>query len=124
MEINVETTKKKYFRQVLELLKPVPPFNILRAQQLDILAQFLYYNHKYRHIEKVIRFKILFDYETKVKIREEVGISESVFNNILTSLRKANVLTSRGLVTDFGINPDKEENGIHFKFIIKDEEVV
>ncbi len=122
MVINVETTEDKYFRQVLELLKPLPPFNKLADQVLDVLAQFLYYNHKYKHIEKVIRFKVLFDYDTKVSMREAVNMTEARFNNILMLLRKENILNKKGLVSDFGISPEKDGGNIIFEFKIKEDE--
>jgi peroxiredoxin len=118
MIINVETTEDKYFRQALELLKPLPPFNKLRPKVLDILAQLLYFNNKYKHIEKVIRFKILFDYETKVLMRNNVNMDEASFNNILSELRRVNIIDKKGLVSDFGIDPDKDSGNIIFKFKI------
>ena len=120
MVINVDTTKRKYFRQLLELLKPIPPFNSMRGQKLDVLAELLYYNYLYKSIDKLLRYKILFDYETKVKMRETLGLGEARFNNLMSELRKLGIITARGLVTDFGIDPDKDNGSITFKFNVND----
>ena len=116
MTVPVPTTKRLYFRQALELLKPIPPLNTLTNRELDVLAEFLYYNDKYKDIETSLRAKIIFDYETKLAMREYLDIGEAPFNNILTSARKKNILTKRGIVNDYGLNPDKPD--ITFKFTI------
>jgi hypothetical protein len=116
MTIPIPTDKRKYFRQALELIKPIPPINTLTNRELDVLAEFLYYNYKYRDIKEDLRAKIIFDYETKLAMREYLKMEEASFNNILTSARKKNILTKRGIVKDYGLNPDTPD--ILFKFSI------
>jgi len=122
MNIPIKTTMLKYFRQSLEVLKILPPLNTLRARELDVLAGFLYFDYKYKDIEIGARSKILFDYDTKLQIRENIHIDEQSFNNCMTSLRKKGILKKRGIETNYGLTPVETEQGIistiSFNFII------
>lgn len=120
MIINIPTTKRKFFRQALEIMKAIPPINKLRPKELDVLAELLYYNYIYGHIEENLRGKVVFDYDTKITIREYLDINETNFNNILTILRKKGILIKRSITNDYGINPDKPN--ITFKFNLLNEE--
>lgn len=118
MTINIPTDNKKYFRQCLEILKVMPPLDDLSNRELDVLGGFLYYNYKYRDIkEDEVRYKIVFDYDIKIAICDEVGISEATMNNLLTSLRRKNILKGTALTSTYGINPETPQ--ILFKFDIE-----
>jgi len=117
MVIPIQTTKKKYFRQCLEVLKILPPLNTLRPKELTVLAEFLYWNNEYKHIPKEDRWKIIFDYETKLKMKDNIGIDDFSFNNITTSLRKKGILSKKGIENTFGIDADKPF--IKFEFAIQ-----
>ena len=118
MIVPIPTDKRKYFRQALELLRPIPPINSLTNRELDVLSEFLYYNYIYKDIPEELRAKIIFDYDTKLAMREYLTMGEAIFNNILTLLRKKNVLTKRGIVNSYGLNPDNPD--IVFKFKINE----
>lgn len=120
MIIPIPTTQRKFFRQVLEILKPIPPLNLLRNKELDVLAEFLYYNDKYSHLEKDIRSKIVFDYDTKLDMREYLNMDEQSFNNHMTSLRKKGILTKRSVENTFGI--DIKSPIITFQFLWEKKE--
>lgn len=108
MEIKINTTGHKFFRQGLEILKILPPLNALRARELDVLAEFLYWDHFYRAIDIVTRQKILFDYDTKMAMKENIHIDEQSFNNCLTSLRKKGILKKRSIDTNYGLTPNDD----------------
>jgi len=119
MRININTSRRKYFRQALELIKAFPPLNTLRNKELDVLSELLYYNYKYREVEASARGKIIFDYGTKIEMREYLSdMDEQNFNNHLTSLRKKGVLSKREITTDFGLNPDSNEIVFMFMRIV------
>lgn len=120
MIINIPTNNKQYFRQCLEILKVIPPLNNLSNRELDVLGGFLYYNHKYRDIkDSKLRNKLVFDYDTKMAIREEIGISGAVMDNLISSLKKKNILKGRNIINDFNINPENPQ--VTFKFIINED---
>lgn len=65
-------------------------FNKLRPKEKEVLSRILFY-------QKDLNYDVLKDYEVKVKIREDVNISEHNFNNIIASLKKKNVVKNNKL---------------------------
>lgn len=105
MVIPITTTPREFFRMNLEILKSFPPFNLLRSKELDVLAEILFYNYKYKDIDALVRGKVIFDYSTKVEMRENLSMDEQSFNNHLTTLRKKGILDKRNINKTFGIDP-------------------
>lgn len=119
MTVTIPTTHRLYFRQALQCLKVIPPLNKLTSKELDILAEFLYWNYHYKALDQKVRNKIIFNYETRVEMRDYLNMREAIYNNYLTSLRKKGVITNRGISTDYGLDPDKGAMVI-FKFVISE----
>ena len=65
--------------------------------------------------------KFVFDYDTKLKIREEIEMSNPVFQNILTSLRKKKVLKENRIAPYYllGIKEEDEAFELIFRFNLK-----
>jgi hypothetical protein len=116
MVIKINTDNRKYFRQALEIIKTIPPLNTLRNKELDILAELLYFNDKYSNIPEELRWKIVFDYDTKMEIIKYLSINEVDINNILTSLRKKGIIKGRTVVNTYGLTANSPN--IEFKFVI------
>lgn len=116
----INTTERKFFRQTLELLKHFNPFNKLRNKELDVLGELLYFNYKYSNIDKELRWKLIFDYDTKIKIRDYLQISEAEINVILSSLRKKGILLGRSIILNINITP--KDPTIEFIFKINNDE--
>lgn len=91
--INMNIEPKKLFNMWLEISKP---FHRLKPQQQSILALFLYHHFKLKQdvTNSKILNKMLFDYDTKHEISEELGIDTQAIRNALTVFRK------KGLVID------------------------
>jgi len=117
MIITIPTSKTKFFRQGLEIIRHIPPLNLLSNRELDVLAHLLYYDYLYRDIPEDLREKLVFDYEIRVIIRDSIGISEAVLNNLITSIRKKGIITGKKTIS-IGLNPDNPD--IIFKFKIED----
>lgn len=98
--IPIHTTKGKFYRQYLEVVKVFPPFNTLRGKELSVLSELFRLNNEYSNIDSSIRWKVIFQYDTKIQMKNKLGISDANFNNILTSLR------SKGLIVKNRV-PDK-----------------
>lgn len=60
-------------------------FKKLRDKEKQVLCKLLYYQNK-------LLYDVLKDYDVKVQIREDLKISEHNFNNIISSLKKKNVI--------------------------------
>jgi hypothetical protein len=118
MIIKIPTTKRLFFRQSLEIMKILPPLDKLRGKELDLLAELLYYNNLYKDVDEKLRGKLIFDYDTKIAIREYLGLSEYGINNLFTSLRKKNIITKRSIGNTYGITDVSPD--IVFKFTINE----
>lgn len=97
MKFIINTTPDKYFRQLLELLRPFAPFNQMRDRELDVFAEILY--HDYLHLDKNkdARERIVFGYETKQEIADKLGISKGNLYNIYKELRKRKLLKKESI---------------------------
>ncbi len=60
-------------------------FKKLRPKEKDVLKELLYYSQLHN-------YDILMDYEVKLKIREHLKISEFNLNNLITALRKKDII--------------------------------
>jgi hypothetical protein len=113
-QANINITLKGMFRQWLEITKP---FHKLAKQQQDVLALLLYYHYMFKKditTEKVL-WKMVFDYDTKAKIKEELGIKDAVLHNNLTILRKKNIIINNQIVSTY--IPKLTDNAKNFKVI-------
>lgn len=119
MIVSISTNVDRFFRQRLELLKNFPPYNKLRARELDVLAAIqkgYYINSK---LEKHQIHPIVFSYDNMLKIREDLKISEAVLNNNKMFLRKNNFITSKQLLDNYIVRLDNPyDTSLDFTFII------
>jgi len=94
----LNTNIKGLFTHWLNLTSP---FHNLSIKEKEILSLFLYYHHKLRKEvnNEDLLWKIVFDYETKLKIKEELKIKDYALQNVMTSLRK------KGAIQNKRINP-------------------
>jgi hypothetical protein len=116
MTIEIPTSKRIFFRQSLEIIKILPPLNKLGNRELDLLAELLYYNNLYKNVDEKIRGKLIFDYDTRLSIREYLNINELNLNNLFTSLRKKNIITKRSIGNTYGITEELPNITFKFKF--------
>lgn len=111
---NINTTIKKLFRNWLFLTKI---FHNLTTQQIDILALFLYEHYKLKKEvtnEKILN-KVLFDYSTKMAIKEELGVKDPALQNAMTLFRKKGIIVN-GKLSNLFI-PVLEKDARNFKLI-------
>jgi hypothetical protein len=78
-------------------------FHKLTNQQISVLALLLYYHHELSKeiTSNKILWKMVFDYEIRDKIRKELDIADAGFQNVLTSLRKKNIIVNNQIVTTY-----------------------
>ena len=76
-------------------LKFTKPIHKMTSQEQQILSSFLYYYLKFRNDlkEESITWKMTFDYETRLKVKLDTGVKDYTLQNILTRLRKKNIIT-------------------------------
>lgn len=116
------TEKKSIFRYWLEFLRP---YHKLRNKEIEALSLLLYYRYELsREIDDIdIVDIVLFSTKTRGKIRVELNnMSQKVFNNLLTSLRKKGIISKENKINPVLI-PNMTEDGFKliFNFEIKHE---
>ena len=100
-KIPIRTTQDKFYRQFLELFRSLPPFDKLRSRELDVLSEILYQNNKYKTINKKTRPLIIFSKEVRKEMRERIDVSEEIFNNNLSGLRKHKLINDDNNIIPF-----------------------
>tara|TARA_R110000772_G_scaffold62137_1_gene139611 strand:+ start:15696 stop:16079 length:384 start_codon:yes stop_codon:yes gene_type:complete len=114
----IKTSKREIFKYWLEFLRP---YHKLRQKEIDALALLLYYRYELsREVNnKDLVHKLLFATDTRNQIRGDLdGMSQKVFNNLLTSLRKKGVIMKGNIINPVLV-PNMTEDG--FKLIFNFE---
>jgi hypothetical protein len=115
-------SKKLFFRRYVELIGPVLGLG-QRKRTLDVLALLLYFNDKYKAIEDLeIRCKIIFNYDTRIEILNELGINTSILNNCFTELRKHKLISNKNVINKNIIIYAVPEFKLTFNMTLNEEE--
>ena len=122
MRLDINTTYSKVFRQVVEVIRSIPPLNKLRNRELDVLAVLMYYNFKYKDVNEDIRWRIINDSYTKEEMRKEIDMSVGVFNNNISVLRKFSIVNKEGKIPSFLMIDMDNKFEVKFNFKINIEE--
>lgn len=117
IEINTDT--RKFFKQYLTIIKPLLVPRISNGE-LNVLAELLYLNHKYRTVDVKVRGKLIFDYDNKIDIVNNLNTSLSTVNNAISSLRKSGYIIGYKIKDSLVIDID-DSFKIGFKFNIENE---
>lgn len=111
---NINIKIKDLFFKWIEITRT---FHQLTNQQCEVLALLLYHHYilKKEVTNNKILWKMVFDYDTKLKIREELGISDNVLQNTLTVFRKKYIIVDNEISKNF--IPDLTLDSKNFKII-------
>lgn len=111
---NINVTLKGLFIRWLDI---TVTFHKLTDQERSVLALFLYYHYKFSRelTNTTILWKMVFDYDTKMKIKEELSMKDSVLQNVLTALRKKNVIKDNKIISTY--IPQLERTSKSFKVV-------
>lgn len=121
MRVTIKTEVKNFFRQRLEILKSFPPYNVLQKRELDTLGLLQYHYYINKDVEINKRHKLVFDYDTMLAIREELGLSEASLNNSKLILRNNKFMDKKSLAPFLIIDPANEASKeVFFTFNIND----
>lgn len=122
MQLAINTTKKKVFRQIVEVLRSIPPLNSLRNRELDVLAILMYYNYKYKNVAEDIRWRIIHDTSTRREMQIDINMTEDIFNNNISLVRKAGLLDKSGKLPSFFMIDLGDRYEVKFNFKIHEED--
>lgn len=126
-EATLNIKLKDLFFKWLDVTKS---FHKLNNQQQQVLALLLYYHYQYKKeiTNPKILWNVLFDYDTKLKIREDPvfknEMSSNTLHNILSMLRKKNIIVDKQISAFFipELSNDCKNFKIIFNFNITDNE--
>lgn len=115
-EIPVTTNEVRFFREFVELLQP---FNGLRKRDADVFGEILYQAHLIKDVEEKHKFKLLFDYETRVEMENNLEISSANLRNSISNLRKKNLILEGNRIPKYYLIDPGKEFSVKFTFKIK-----
>lgn len=112
---NINIRLKDFFFKWMEFTKP---FHNLNTRQQSVLALLLYHHHRlsFEITNTKILWKIVFDYDTKVLIYEELNIQLGALENLLSQLRKKNVIVDNKITPNYIPYIDKNTKGFKLTF--------
>jgi len=111
---NINVSLKQLFNKWLSI---TASFHKLNNQQQQVLALLLYYHYTLKKdiTNNKLLWKIVFDYDTKLKIKEELNMNDSIFQNILSMLRRKKVIIDNEVVSFY--IPDLDLGSKSFKVV-------
>jgi predicted Zn-dependent protease len=98
MNIKIETNIELFYRQILELFSNFNPIKDLRQAEIKVLAELMRQNYLYKELKEHLRRNIIFSQENKQEMCEKLNISRYSFNNSMSILRKANIISKDNLL--------------------------
>lgn len=117
--IEIKVDERKLFRYYIDLLASFRPLSEVRKQERDVLAELMYSNYMYsqnfKNREDPNKWKLIFSYENKKVIEDNLKMSDATLANCLSSLRKHGMIENNSLKKVFRIYPDDEGYSLNFK---------
>ena len=101
------------FLLMLNLFSPFKPYSLLNNREKQVLAELMYYDYELRGLSEKQRNKLVFDYDTRIEIGRKLGIKQTSVYNIMSSLKKKDIISEKSLVRKH-ILPYSEEVTISF----------
>ena len=96
----------------------------LNDNPLRVLAQFLFYNNSYKDYDDSTRWKMVFDYDTKMRICEKLGMPDLAhLNSYISQLRRLGIVKDKRVNDRYVIYPEADMKIIfELKVDVPDEE--
>jgi len=118
--LTIQTTEKKFFLELLRLLQPMTG---IKGRPLKVFAELLYEAYLRKHIvDTKDRFKLVFDYDTGIKIQNSLNISSTAYRCALTQLRKLGAIKEGNTIPSYFLQDPTQNISIQFDFVLKREE--
>lgn len=117
-EIKITTDKKKFFRQYVEVIRPF--IGVSSKRTLDVLSLLLYHNDQKKSITNLKdRWIVLFDYDVRMEIVQELKITMNIFNNQLLELRKKGLIKAGNKLDESILVYPEDSLELSIQFTIK-----
>jgi hypothetical protein len=113
--LSVNIRLKTLFKTWLQITEV---FHGLTKQQIEVLALLLYHHYKLSQeiTNKKILWKMVFDYEVKKSIKQELDIPDASLQNVLTKFRKKGIIIDNQITSNYIPNIEKDSNTFKIVF--------
>jgi hypothetical protein len=91
---------KKYLC-LLEMFSFMKPLDTLSPREKQVMAMLMYYYNKYELLPEKEKNRLLFDYETRQAIADELKVNKQVIYNLFLSLKKKKMIGDNELNTGY-----------------------
>lgn len=116
--LTIPVSKRDFFKAFVDILQP---FIKVRNREGEVFAALLYQCYLRRGMKnQKDMFKLVFDYDTRELIQEELDISSAVFRNTLSALRKKKLIVNNTIPGHYLMDLDEEVN-LTFRFLIQND---
>ena len=119
--IPIKTDIKKFYKQYLNIIKPLLNPHLSNGE-INVLGELMYLSYRYNSYEDSVKEKMIFDYDSKITIIDNLDTSLGTLNNTIMALRKKGYIKGNSLSNKVMIIPT-ETHSITFKFEISYETV-
>lgn len=102
----------------LEVIGCNAPIKLLAKGERKLLAIIMYYNNKYKALDRKDRHELIFSTAKRKEIMTLCKLTEGVFNNYISQFRKHNIMLDNTINEEYEVFPD-DNNEIIFKIPIK-----
>ncbi len=107
-----------FFRVLLTLMNKFPPIKGLTTREIEILAEVMYQNYKYKDVDIKKRHFLMFSTDNRIEMQNRLEISEGSLNDYFSRLRKKGILSKSNQMLPFlNIIPNKNYE-LNIKFTI------
>lgn len=118
-QLTIKTTKNKYYRQLLEFLRPIKPFSMMNNKDLDVLGLILTEYMGLRGLKHENRCQLVFSSSVRKKIADRAGMSQAAFNNSISKIRKLGFIKDKIILEEAFVNRMTPSEKLEVKFIWK-----
>lgn len=91
----IPTSKDKYYRQLLEFLRPIKPFSKLNNKDLDILAALVTEYMGLKGLKHEQRCQYIFSTDVRKKVAKDANVSTAAFNNSISKIKKVGLIEDK-----------------------------
>ena len=104
----IKYNKGDKYLHILRLFDFGFPYNTMRNRELEVYAILVDLWHQYKNFPKAERNRLIFDYDSRIKISEKLGISTKVVYNIMKDMRHKGIIDYDTMIDKY-IIPDVDK---------------
>tara|TARA_R110000796_G_scaffold236214_1_gene355438 strand:+ start:8881 stop:9249 length:369 start_codon:yes stop_codon:yes gene_type:complete len=116
-KFRIPCNKRNFFKRWLLITKP---FHKIRPRQIEVLTEILYHHDMLKddYKDEIELWKVIFDYSTKLKIRNDLNIEDHIIQNSLSILRKSGIIKNNKVIDRYIPIIKNNKYELKFEFII------